>query len=203
MNRLGIIYKATSPSGKVYIGQTIQTLSKRKSGHLYGAFYKANKRGYNTKFYRAIRKYGKDNFTWSIVYDNIPYKKLSKLEVETIAKYKSYELGYNSTKGDKREISDKTIAKLSRAGLGRPCSEETREKISRANKGRILSRQTLERMSRAQSGENNCASKLNLEKVDEIRKLHNQGKSGVYLATKYNVSPTAISRIILNKTWKS
>ncbi len=101
--KTGIIYKATSPSGKVYIGQTIQTLDKRKSGHFYCAFDE-NRTGYNTKFYRAIRKYGKENFIWVIVYSNIPYTKLAKLEIKAITEYNSYKFGYNSTMCGEKDI---------------------------------------------------------------------------------------------------
>ena len=53
----GIIYKATSSSGKSYIGQTTQGLKKRMCGHKSNAFNK-NNHSYNTKFSHAIRKQG-------------------------------------------------------------------------------------------------------------------------------------------------
>ena len=74
----GIIYKATSPSGKVYIGQTIKTLKKRKIEHFSRAFNKNNL--YNTKFYYAIRKYGKYAFSWKILY-RVSVIKLNTLEI--------------------------------------------------------------------------------------------------------------------------
>lgn len=42
MNKVGLIYKAISPlpSGKIYIGQTIKTLDKRKNDHYSNAFNK-------------------------------------------------------------------------------------------------------------------------------------------------------------------
>jgi hypothetical protein len=55
--QFGIIYKAVSLSGKVYIGQTIQKLNARKWYHFRIAHDKS-KTLYNTKFSRAIRKYG-------------------------------------------------------------------------------------------------------------------------------------------------
>lgn len=56
--KTGIIYMATSPSGKNYIGRTTQRLKNRKYKHYSDSFGKL----YNTKFSRAIRKYGKENF---------------------------------------------------------------------------------------------------------------------------------------------
>ena len=56
--RAGIIYKAVNKSnGKVYIGQTIDGINKRSSQHCSNALNK-NHSAYNTKFYRALRKYG-------------------------------------------------------------------------------------------------------------------------------------------------
>ena len=55
----GIIYKATSPSGKVYIGQTTKSLDKRKNEHYNKAFNK-NVKVYNYPISRAIRKYNND-----------------------------------------------------------------------------------------------------------------------------------------------
>lgn len=57
----GIIYKYTSPSGKVYIGQTINE-NKRKSEHKYNA-----RIGVKNYFYNAIRKYGFDAFKYEVL----------------------------------------------------------------------------------------------------------------------------------------
>lgn len=55
----GLIYKATNKiNGKSYVGQTIQSLHDRR------------KEGYgDTKFGRAIKKYGKDNFEYTILWE--------------------------------------------------------------------------------------------------------------------------------------
>lgn len=54
----GIIYKYTSPSGKCYIGQTINE-DRRKLQHKRAAFNE-NHKEYDKPFYRALRKYGWD-----------------------------------------------------------------------------------------------------------------------------------------------
>ena len=58
-----IVYKYTSPSGKIYIGQTNQGLKKR--------YY--NGQGYKhcSYFYNAICKYGIDNFYKEILKENL------------------------------------------------------------------------------------------------------------------------------------
>jgi group I intron endonuclease len=80
----GIIYKATSPSGKVYIGKTIKLLERRKSNHLHDS------KLFDCKFYRAISKYGFDNFKWEIIANNIPENRLDVEEILAIYLYDSY-----------------------------------------------------------------------------------------------------------------
>jgi len=48
---------------KVYVGQTVRSLSARRSGHYRDAFVKKT----NNYFHRSLRKYGKDAFEWSII----------------------------------------------------------------------------------------------------------------------------------------
>lgn len=57
---MGYIYKYTSPSGKSYVGQTVQSLENR-AGHN-GKNYLGCK-----YFYAAIKKYGWENFTVEIL----------------------------------------------------------------------------------------------------------------------------------------
>ncbi len=65
-NKFGIIYIATSPSGKSYIGQTVQALCNRKTGHAKDA------ENYTYAFANAIRKYGINGFNWDTLYYDIP-----------------------------------------------------------------------------------------------------------------------------------
>lgn len=59
-----LIYRVTNKiNNKVYIGQTTKALHRRKAGHIRDAF----KRNSTNHFHRALRKHGKDNFSWEIV----------------------------------------------------------------------------------------------------------------------------------------
>jgi group I intron endonuclease len=59
----GVIYcYHCIPTGKKYIGQTKRTLPKRHISHK-----KDCKSGVDTKFYRAVRKYGWENFIVGII----------------------------------------------------------------------------------------------------------------------------------------
>lgn len=87
------VYKHTSPSGKVYIGVTKQPPHLRWQNGL----------GYRTQeyFYRAILKYGWDNFEHEVVYQTESYEDANRKETELIAKYSSTNknFGYNIESG--------------------------------------------------------------------------------------------------------
>lgn len=126
-----IIYRATSPSGKQYIGKTIQSLNERKRNHYNESFLKKSSKGYNTKFHRAIRKYGLDSFKWEILHENIVCEiELSKLEELEIL---------NTLKG--HAVSKETLEKMSTAKLGSKRSEEVKRKISETMKRKGLNPQ--------------------------------------------------------------
>lgn len=97
----GIIYKYTSPSGKVYIGQTIDE-DRRKYMHEWNA-----NNGISGYFYNAIRKYGFDSFEYQVLFstasNNVNRLKylLNTMESYYIRKYKANnpQFGYNLTEG--------------------------------------------------------------------------------------------------------
>ena len=62
-----ILYRHTSPSGKVYIGITSKSVNKRWNGG----------RGYKTciYFYNAILKYGWDNIKHEILFTDLEEKR--------------------------------------------------------------------------------------------------------------------------------
>jgi group I intron endonuclease len=68
-----IIYKATNiVNGKCYIGKTTRNFEKYKNNHIKNALNEIDiKKKHKKVFYDAIRKYGKDNFKWEILKDNI------------------------------------------------------------------------------------------------------------------------------------
>ena len=112
-----IIYKATSKTtGKVYIGQTHQTLEKRKSQHRSRAMTNYDPTNH---FHNAIRKYGFSDFDFQIVEDNITNdEELNTKEKYWIEYYNSYYDGYNSTLGGERGLrrDDKIIEALFLSG---------------------------------------------------------------------------------------
>jgi len=161
MNIKCIIYRVTSKtSGKSYVGQTRKRLATRKRTH-----FKSSKRDRrNNKFYNAIKKYGFDDFTWEVLYKDIPLEEVDLAEICAIYTHDTFHSGYNSTTGGENGyvVSDETRVKLSKSQKGRkpwnrgvPCSEETKKKISEANTGHISTEETRKKLSIASSGSNN------------------------------------------------
>ena len=114
------VYKHISPSGKVYIG-----ITKRKPE------YRWNKgKGYREDqllFYRAIKKYGWDNFTHEILYTGLSEKDAKNIEISLIRQYKSLGMSYNITHGGdggrglhnkRKKMSDETKLKMSKSRKG-------------------------------------------------------------------------------------
>lgn len=84
------LYKHTNLiNGKVYIGITKQKPNRRWHA---GGGYKNNK-----YFYRSIKKYGWDNFSHEILYENLSFEDANAKEIELIKEYDSTNRnkGYN------------------------------------------------------------------------------------------------------------
>lgn len=80
---------------KSYIGQTIQNWERRVKCH----FWEANRPVYEeTKFNKAILKYGRANFVWKLIINCDKYQ-LDNMEIFYIKVFDSYINGYNSTVG--------------------------------------------------------------------------------------------------------
>ena len=92
----GFIYKITNTiNSKSYIGQTIQNVKERFYQH---CATKCSKVVSNMAIHRAIKKYGKSNFTVEVI-EEIDSTNLNDRERYWIKYYNSYNNGYNSTKG--------------------------------------------------------------------------------------------------------
>ena len=92
----GLIYLITNNvNGNKYVGQTIQTIHKRWIGHLISA-----RNGRGNSIGRAIRKYGKDNFTVEAIVEGVPEYFLSAFEKYWINFHNTFRgIGYNCTEG--------------------------------------------------------------------------------------------------------
>jgi group I intron endonuclease len=155
----GIIYKATGPGGKVYIGQTTETLAMRKGKHKFRA-KKGDRRG---AFQIALLEHGFDAFIWEQIDQADTPEELDAKEKAWIAHYDSMnpEKGYNGNDGGISYIpSEESRRKMSEAKKGKPngwegkhLSEEHRRKLSEANKGKHHSAETRRKLSEINKGQ--------------------------------------------------
>ena len=102
-----VIYLLTSPSGKHYVGQTVD-YERRMIEH------KCKSCKSMTKLYNAIQKYGFDSFTKCII-EHVSPERLNEREIHWINHYDSFHDGYNCTSGGDGNFkrSDATRKKLS------------------------------------------------------------------------------------------
>lgn len=117
----GGIYLLTSPSGKVYVGQS-QDIDQR----FYDYKHKPSKN--QVYLYNALKKHGFDAFDKTILFLSNDPAELNKLEVIFIALYDSRNKakGYNIREGGKNgKLSEESRQKISAALLGRRCSPKT------------------------------------------------------------------------------
>ena len=102
---MNYIYKITNKiNNKIYIGKTTHTVQYRWNQHTSASFTDKNKLDYNYLLHKAIRKYGKENFSLEILEEVEDEKVLSEKEMYYIKLYNSCVLednanGYNMTYG--------------------------------------------------------------------------------------------------------
>ena len=165
-----IIYQITNKvNGNFYIGKTTQPFEKRINSHK--TLVRRNKGFF---LHKAIRKYGIENFDFSILIQNIPNEPLlnilEKLLIENFKPKYNLTKGGEGTKGlirtknhslkiskslSGRKLSPEHCKKISEAKS--KVTQETRQKISNSRKGQVsnrkgvkLSEETRKKMSESQ-----------------------------------------------------
>ena len=167
------VYKHTSPSGKVYIGITSMKPEQRwKNGD-----------GYKTQvFYRAIQKYGWDNFKHEVLFEGLTKNEAESKEINLIKEYNSAncEFGYNIDNGGNTigTHSEITRRKMSEHMLG-----DTR------NKGRVHTEKSRENMSKAHIGNRLTDEvKIKLSKFNSGKKYTDEVKNNMKIAARKSKS---------------
>ena len=166
------IYKATSQTtGKVYIGQSSQTLEERISQHNSAAYHHQ----YNYHFHNAIRKYGPDDFVYEIIEDGIKtIDELNQKEMYWINYYNSYNNGYNSTLGGdgRKTRDDELILKLFNEGK---TTEEICQ-ITKYNRGTVYKSYSINEIT-----EENLKRKRQTIKERDSRKVEQYSLDGTFI----------------------
>ena len=150
------IYKITSPSGRIYIGQSID-IEKRFRDYL-------NVRNVKTqpKLYRSFKKYGVENHIFEIITE-CDIDELNELERYYQELFNCIDKGLNciltSAEGKKQVFSKETLLKKSEAvkgdkhpHYGKKLSEITRLRISEGNKGKTISEEHRLKISNTSKG---------------------------------------------------
>lgn len=163
----GIIYIATNiENNKVYIGQSIRTLEKRKYFH-----YMDAKNGSNQFFHGALRKYDENSFIWEIIEEYNNEQTLFEREIYWIAFYNSTnpEKGYNLSEGGSNHR-----LKGERNGMyGKTHTTDVKQLISIKNSGKSFSHKKYQN--------------INIEIIiEEYKELTLSLKE---LSIKYNIDP--------------
>ena len=96
---MGCVYRATNLiNGKYYIGKTKYSMEERRQSHYTEVP--------NTYFHRALRKYGRDNFEWDILFESDDEGHLYRKEKLYIKLFDTYiPHGYNMTTGGDGQYS--------------------------------------------------------------------------------------------------
>jgi len=126
----GLIYKITSPSNRIYIGQTIN-FERRVNN------YKKLNCKTQIRLYNSFLKYGFDSHKIEVV-ENCKFDELNNRERYYQELFdcinKGLNLIYTNTSEKKKVVSEETRKKMSESGKIKVFSKEHRENISKAER---------------------------------------------------------------------
>ena len=132
-------------NGKLYVGQTSINFKKRWTKHINSAVNSPSKGC--VSLYRAIRKYGKDNFIFECIEET---EDLDNREIHWINEYGGInsDLNYNFKDPLSMKWSDYTRVKQSKSMIGadnpnygNKWSQEQKDEASKKNKGIVTGKQ--------------------------------------------------------------
>ena len=171
------VYVHIAPNKKLYFG-----ITSLKPEHR----WLSNGNGYSncTLFYRAIQKYGWDNFKHIILFENLTKEIACECEKYLIKKYKSNEsaFGYNNSRGGEsgsygHKLTEEQRKKISERNKGHIVSEETRRKIGKANslalKGRVVPQEVRDKISA-----HNARGFLGKHHTEETKRKNSEAHKG-------------------------
>lgn len=205
---IGYIYKITSPSNKVYIGQTIDLKTRISK-------YRNLNCKNQTRIFNSLVKYGWDNHIFEIIEIVININILSEREVYFINFYNSFKTGLNCTLGGEgcvgKIVSEASRKKMSESAKGKIQSKETiakriakttglkrddvfKNKIRQAQTGRKHSEKTKEKLRNINKG-NISLNKIKCKLIDLETLKFWEADSLMALALKCPISLTTITRI--------
>jgi len=206
----GFIYISTDiTNGMRYIGQRIFDNKNVWKNYL----------GSGTRFKRAIKSHGKENFIRNIVAIAYNQTELNELEIKFINNYNATQSDdyYNISTGGEggntyagktpKEINE-AIKKRSKSLKGHIISQETKYKISESHKGRILSKEHKINIGRSIRG---IMAGKNHPMYGKFNELNPNSRKIICLTTgeifgaiaeavkKYNINQSSLSKCSIGK----
>lgn len=213
------VYCHTSPNGKRYVGISNNPEKRWNNG-----------KGYikNYLFYRAIEKYGWNNFNHEILYDNLSIEEAGAIEQKLIQKWNLTDpnFGYNLREGGNGKFSDysRYLMSKNRKGntnsVGQYHSLENRKQISESLKKyykehpiqkldmtnnkeyqKIIAKRkelTHHKLSLATSGANNPSARP-IRQLDKEGNLIEEFAYATLAAKKYNIDLSSIIKCCRGK----
>ena len=184
----GIIYKITNKvNNKSYIGQTRYTIEFRWKQHQH--------KKDNTYFHNAIHKYGVENFNIEIL-EECDIKDLNSKEIFYIAKYDTFNNGYNLTiggDGNRRLLLDNSYDEIKELYLSGFSSNKiaTLYKVDKASIVKILKSLGVKIRSNKLS--------INHQEFLELVQDYQSGYSLKELSKRYDCSPIVLKDFLIKK----
>lgn len=176
----GVVYMITHRgSGKIYVGQTTDWLSRLKS---YSSLPGKKQR----KLYEAFVNYGRAAFDIEVIDTAVDKTQLDFLEMLFIAKNQAIEHGFNCKVGGSHgKHSIETRTRISQSKLGHICSAATREKLRVFNTGRKRSPESVEKTRQGHIGR-----KQPPEAVEKMRQANRGRKRSPEVVERFRQAMT-------------
>ena len=193
------IYKITSPTNKVYIGQSLD-IGKRFNS------YKSLHCKSQPIIYKSLKKYGIDKHKFEIICECEVNELNNKERYYQDAFSATGKNGLNcrlTASSDRSgKFSDETKLKMSEAFKGRKHSEESKLKMSKTQKGKKLSEESKLKMSEARKGKklsDETKIKMRKPKTEESKLKMSEARKGIVFSKEHKEKLSeAKKKIILN-----
>ena len=184
MEKIIGIYKITSPSGKIYIGQSKHCFYRWK--YHYSKLHCKRQR----HLYNSLLKYGFNKHQFEII-EKCNIEQLNDREIYWIKYYNSADrtIGLNIREGGNGKIFSEETIELMRKNalgntnmLGKTHSDETRKLISKNRSGIKPSKETRKKMSESRKGyKHSKETKDKLSKANKFtRKIKNMKTNNIH-----------------------
>ena len=180
------IYKITSPTGRTYIGQSVDierrrlyykgSSDKKKQPKLHASFLKYS---YDSHSFDIVEeclvdqlnereRYWQDHY--NVMSTNGLNCKLTKTDEKSgqFSEYTKRRISIATRGKPKSARSEEHSRKISEATKGKVRSKEQREKVSKAHKGKVMSQEARKKMSESHKGK--TMSDIAREKMSEAAK---------------------------------